>query len=80
LGDATRFKWNGDEVFRTKVGIFWTLMAYGMIFIVVYIYGYHFIVCDDPNVTSTNDYEVPVESTAITLGGDILPTFSMARM
>jgi hypothetical protein len=77
LGDMIHFKWNGDEVFKTKVGIFWTLMAYGMVFLVAYIYGYHFIVCDEPNVTGTSDYEVPTKSAPILLGGDVLPTFSM---
>ena len=80
LGEPVLFKWNGNEVFKTKVGIFWSMMAYGMIGLVFYVYIMHFITCDEPNVTTSPSYEIPTESAPIELGDEILPTFLMARL
>ena len=72
MGDAIPFHWNGDDCYRTKLGVIPTLFAYLILSWIIFHYMREFSNPGSPNISSRRVYEVPTKSAPINLSKEVM--------
>jgi hypothetical protein len=52
FGAQPSFSYNYNSTFKTKVGVFWTMLSVITLSFAIYIYVYEYIFCGDPSVST----------------------------
>jgi hypothetical protein len=74
MGEPVPFTWNGDDFYRTKIGVIPTAIAYAIVSWVIYHYASEWATPGSANVSSRRVFEVPTKSAPINLSEDVLLT------
>ena len=56
FGAQPSFSWNDNSTFKTKVGVFWTMLCTITLSFAIYIYVREYIFCSDPSVSTQSSY------------------------
>ena len=72
MGEPIPFHWNGDDVYRTKLGVIPTACAYLILSWIIYYYMREFSNPGSPNISSRRVYEVPTKSDPINLSKEVM--------